>query len=67
VDWFGAEGAVRTAALALLGGGATRGCAGRVKRRRTKQRQEASRGKVAWPCEDTLEACKKRRVTVIPL
>jgi hypothetical protein len=67
-DWIGAEGAARAAALALSRGGtATHGCVGHVKRRRMKQRQEAPHGKVAWPYEDTLEACKRRGVTVIAL
>jgi hypothetical protein len=32
-----------------------------------KQREEAPCVKVARPCEDTLEACTMRGVTVIPL
>jgi hypothetical protein len=48
-------------------GSIIRGCSERVKERRTKQRQEAPRVKVARPCEDTLEACTTRGVTVIPL
>jgi hypothetical protein len=69
MDWIGAEGVTRTTALALSGGGdaATRDCVGRVKGRRTKQRQGVPRGKVDLSYEDTLEACKRRGVTVIPL
>jgi hypothetical protein len=48
-------------------GAMTRGCNRRVKGHRTKQRQDAPRVKVAWPYEDTLEACTTRVVTVMPL
>jgi hypothetical protein len=44
----------------------TRGHGKRVKGRRTKQRQGAQRVKVVWLCEDTLEACTTRGVTVMP-
>jgi hypothetical protein len=71
VSWTGSVPKVRRGRRPWLyrgkGGAATRGCVGCVKRSRTKQRHDAPRGKVAWPYEDTLEACKKRRVTVIPL
>jgi hypothetical protein len=45
----------------------TRGYSRRVKGRRMKQRQDAQRVKVAWLCEDTLKACTRQRVTVMPL
>jgi hypothetical protein len=48
-------------------GSVIRGRSRRVKERRTKQRQEVPRVKVAWPCEDTLAACTTRGVTVMPL
>jgi hypothetical protein len=68
LDWCRRCGA--SVSLGSVGGGggaATRGCVRHVKRRRTKQRQEASCGKVAGPYEDTLEACKRRGVIVISL
>jgi hypothetical protein len=48
-------------------GAMTRGHSRRIKGRRTKQRQGAQRVKAVWPCEDTLEACTTRGVTVMPL
>jgi hypothetical protein len=48
-------------------GAMTRGCSRHVKGRRTLQRQDAQRVKVAWPCEDTLEACTTWGVTFMPL
>jgi hypothetical protein len=44
----------------------TRGYSRRVKGHRTKQRQDVPRVEVAGPCEDTLEACTTRGVTVMP-
>jgi hypothetical protein len=48
-------------------GDMTRGYSRRVKGHRTKQREDASCVKVAWLCEDTLEACTTRGVTAMPL
>jgi hypothetical protein len=48
-------------------GAMTRGYNRHVKGCLTKQRQDAQCVKVAWPCEDTLEACTTRGVTVMPL
>jgi hypothetical protein len=48
-------------------GAMTRGYNIRVKGPRTKQRQDAPRVKVAWPCEYTLEASTAPGVTVMPL
>jgi hypothetical protein len=48
-------------------GAMTRGHSKRVKGRRTKQIQGAQRVKGVWPCEDTLEACTTRGLTVMPL
>jgi hypothetical protein len=66
VGRFGTEGAARAVALALSEEHrytqARRTCKGR----RTKERQKAPRVKEARPCEDTLDARRKRGVTVMP-
>jgi hypothetical protein len=50
----------------IRGSASTRKRAGRVKGCRTKQGQKAPRVKAFRPYEDTLEACARRGVTVIP-
>jgi hypothetical protein len=64
---LGAEGATRVVALALPKGCHDTWLQWMCKGHRTKLRQEAPRVKVAWPYEDTLEACTTRGVTVMPL